>query len=193
MTHFVPSPTLDREVAARFLLPHVDRLTGRVAEEARRLAPGVKVWLTMRDERVRTTHRLADGQAVPDNLRFRLHKAQADTHGLRASTPEATGGAAPDTNLGYAPGWDLARYPGDPDLPVGQRINCRCQALPLPEALRAAIHADPATLTGTEVRGRVTCTFPRAGEAEYGTDQDTGAHFMAGAIDRVATETRAGR
>lgn len=104
MTRFVVNPALDEEVARRFLAPRVERLTGRVEEEAKRLAPPAKVWITMRDERVRASHVHTDGQEVPDNLRFKLPKAHDDNPGSQ--------------------GWDLARQPRDPELPVANRINC---------------------------------------------------------------------
>lgn len=173
MTHFVPASDLDVTVARRIVAPRVERLLHRVEEEAQRLAPGAKVWMTVRDERVRPSHVYADGQEVPDNLRFKLPKVNTgnDVNDIRA-------------------GFDLARTPRDPDLPIGNRINCRCEDIPVLDAIAREIHSTPVLVTGTKVRGQVVCTYPRAAEAEYGTDRDAGAHFMRGAINRVAAETR---
>lgn len=167
---FVPAADLDAKVALRILTPRVEHLTSRVADEAQRLAPDGKVWITMRDERVRPSHVHTDGQEVPDNLRYKLPKALDDNPGSQ--------------------GWDLARRPRDPELPIANRINCRCESVPVPRAVAEAIHRLPLLITGTKVRGTVVCTYPRAAEAEYGSDGDAGAHFMSGAVDHVALESR---
>lgn len=64
-----------------------------------------KQWLSSRDDRVRPTHRHADGQVVPLAERFTL------------------GGIVEQPVVSYA------MFPGDPELPPGERINCRCTML----------------------------------------------------------------
>ncbi len=54
-----------------------------------------KMWVSMRDDRVRKAHKSVDGTSVPASGVFTV-------------------------------GGHSARYPGDPMLPAGLRINCRC-------------------------------------------------------------------
>lgn len=54
-----------------------------------------KMWVSMRDDRVRSAHKSVDGTSVPASGVFTV-------------------------------GGHSARYPGDPMLPAGLRINCRC-------------------------------------------------------------------
>lgn len=170
MTHFVPTADLDQRVAEALLAPRIEHLGSRVEDEAKRGAPDAKTWLSARDERVRPSHVYADGQEVPDNLRYKIPKALDDNVA---------------TN-----GFDLARVPRDPALPIANRVNCRCESVPIPQAVARDISRTPTAVMGTVVRTTVTCTYPRAAEAEYGTDEDTGAHFMSGALHAVATEAR---
>jgi hypothetical protein len=166
VTRFEPSPTLDVFVAERFLVPEIERLKVLVRDAARDRAPDGKVWVTARDERVRTTHRHADSQEIPANLRYVLRRP------------------------GKAPGTELARVPRDPNLSIGNAINCRCESIPLPGAVARTIHDGPTVIAGTRVRAEITCSYHRAAESEFGGDGDEGAHFMGGAIDEVAARTR---
>lgn len=161
VTRFEPAAGLDAAVAARILRPRVDRINEDVRDAARRLAPDVRVWLTVRDERVRRTHVKTDGQMIPDNLRFKLPK----TIGV---------------------GVDLAKHPRDTNLPVAQRINCRCADPTIPGVLAASIHSFPAVLQGTRVVAETETRFPRAAESENGTSQDPAAYFMRDALREVA-------
>lgn len=61
--------------------------------------PLEKVWLASMDPRTRDSHFAADGQRVPSDQPFLLS------------------------------GIFTAMYPGDPELPPGERINCRCSVL----------------------------------------------------------------
>lgn len=166
MAGFTPRPGLDATIAARYAYPAVDRALDSIQRHAQVKAPGVGVWLTAMDDRVRPSHRDAHGQEVPDNLRFRL--------------PKATG----------MPGVDLARAPRDPDLPAANREECRCQVGTLPDALKRSIHRTPALLAGTRVSGECYTEFPRAAESEFGTDGDEAAHFMGDALRETAREIR---
>jgi hypothetical protein len=115
VSRFEPNPDLDAVVAAKFARPLVEHATLAVRDAARGFAPPVKIWLTVQDERVRRSHVKTDGQAVPDNLRFKLPKVR---------------GA----------GIDLARLPRDLNLPLDNRINCfppETRAYPLGELLRS--------------------------------------------------------
>lgn len=166
VTRFEPAPDLDAQVAARILRPGVDRLTDAVHDAARRFAPPVRVWLTVRDERVRHTHAQTDGQTIPDNLRFKI---------------PATSGV----------GHDLARHPRDPGLPVANRVNCRCDDPTVPGVLAQSITKLPAVLQGTRVHGQVETRFPRAAESEFGTSEDESAAFMRNALREVAARVNA--
>lgn len=158
VTRFVPRPDLDALVARKYAYPAVDRALDRLRDLARTNAPPVKVWVTARDDRVRDTHVQTDGQAVPANLPFKL--------------PAASG-----------VGHDLAGFPRDPDLPIEQRINCRCADPVLPELLRDSIHRTDVTLQGHRVSGEAYTRFKRAAESEF--EQDGGG-WMRDALRQTA-------
>lgn len=166
---FEPVRGLDEQIAVRIAQPHLRRVLDALTDEAQRRAPAVKVWVTMRDERVRRTHMDADGQAVPENLRFKIGK--------------------PDNPADY----ELGRHPRDQALSAGNAINCRCDDPHIPHLLRDTIHSTGVHVTGTVVHGEVETRFPRAGESEVGTSGDEAARFFGGALDEVALRLRAGR
>jgi hypothetical protein len=168
-SRFEPHAGLDAVVAQRWAYPAVDRALERMHDLARAGAPPVRVWITARDDRVRDTHVETDGQAIPDNLRFKL----PSTHGF---------------------GHDLARYPRDPELPTAQSINCRCDDPTLPDLLRRSIHRTVPMLQGNRVTGEVYTHFPRAAESEFGSHGDPPARYMTRALQQTAasmTSTRA--
>lgn len=166
VSRFEPAPDLDARVAVLFARPNVERLNEAVRDIARAKAPDVRIWLTVRDERVRRTHVRTDGQTIPDNLRFKL--------------PVISG-----------VGHDLARHPRDSNLPIAQRANCRCADPVLRGVLAATIHALPAVLQGTRVVAQTETRFPRAAESENGTTEDQGAFFMRDALREVAARLNA--
>ena len=165
---FEPAAGLDNEIARRFGVPAIRRALDMLQDAARANAPETRVWVTMRDERVRKTHVETDAQVIPDNLRFKI----------------------PSTKV---PGqYDLARHPRDPALPADQRINCRCADPTLPHLLRESIHSTDPILEGPRVSGTVYTRFPRAAESEFGTSEDEAAHFMTNALREVAARLRSG-
>jgi len=166
MTRVVLVPDLDQRVAEKIGRPALDRALARMRDRARLEAPVTRVWVTMRDERVRTSHVRTDGQAIPDNLRFKVPKVNA-------------GNDANDVRFGF----DLARFPRDADLPIGNRINCRCSDPVVPNLLKDSIHSTGARIAGSRVTGEVYTNFPRAAESERGTDGDQAAYFMRKALD----------
>jgi hypothetical protein len=168
-SRFVPAPDLDARVAVLIARPLVERLNEDLRDAARRRAPDVKTWMTVRDERVRRSHVRTDGQTIPVNLRFKVPKV-------------GTGDDPNDIRVGF----DLARHPRDPALPIGNRINCRCADPVLVGVLAATIHALPAVLQGTRVVAQTETRFPRAAESENGTTEDTAAYFMRDALREVA-------
>lgn len=163
MGHFEPTPGLDRIVAEKIAAPRLRRVLDMLHDEARHRAPTTRVWVTARDDRVRPSHRDADTQVVPDNLRFLL--------------PTPTG-------------HDLARYPRDPALPPGQRYGCRCDDPTLPDLLRDTIQTSDLHITGNRVSGEVYTRFPRAAESNYASPPDAPSHFMDGALMEVAARLR---
>lgn len=132
------------------------------AEGAQRRAPDAKVWVTAHDERVRREHVRADQQTIPANVRYRV---------LRPDT----GDDANDVRTGY----EEATGPRDPNLSIGNRINCRCGSVPLPGVVAAGIHAGEVVVTGTRATVEVTCRFPAAPESE----RASGGGFMAGGLE----------
>lgn len=149
---------LDQLVARRFLAPQVEDTAERARDEARRRAPDGKYWLSARDERVRTSHREADGQTVPANVPYRV-----------PPTPYTPSGRP-----------ELADAPRDPRLHISNRANCRCVAVSLPAAVRTSIHAGDVEVFGTRVRAEVATRFPRAAESEHA---ETGGGWMAAGLD----------
>ncbi len=180
---------LDRIVAARFALPAVNRLAEMVESAARRGAPDGKGWITYEDERVRPAHADADSQIIPANLRYQLRRQEYVRGSGRGRRPSVPGfyRLAPAST-----GYDLAREPRDESLPQDQKINCRCESVDLPGIVARSIHASQAVLSGSRVTAEVSTRFHRAAESEFGTAQDPGAHFMAGAVHAAAVRLRAG-
>lgn len=174
---------LDRVVAERIAGPAVARLAEQVQRAAQRLAPDAKTWVTAHDERVRYSHRETDTQMVPENLRYLLPAV--------VYVPKGRGRDGKAINPGG--GWrpvpgrtDPARVPRDPDLPVHQRVNCRCRSVTVPGVIARSIRLGPVEVTAVAASAQVFTRFPRAAEAEFGTSGDRGAHFMGGAVREVA-------
>lgn len=162
VSRFEPNPGLDEVVAAKIAYPLVARATEALRDAARGFAPPVKIWVTARDERVRRSHVKTDGQAVPDNLRYKVPKVRGS-------------------------GVDLGRAPRDLAFPVDNRINCRCESIPVGDLLARSINSLPPVLQGTRVVGTVETRFKRAAESENGTTDDAPAYFMLRALRQVAT------
>lgn len=160
-TRFEPAPGLDETVAARFALPFVERLSEELLTVSRTYVPDAKVWVTVRDEKVRHTHVDTDGQTIPENLRYKV----PSTKGV---------------------GTDLGRAPRDTAFPLPNRINCRCESIPMPGLLIPTIVRIPTVLSGTRVNGGIESRFPRIAEAHEGTSGDTAVPFMRRAISEVA-------
>ena len=174
MTHFEPRPGLDTIVASTIALPAVRRVAADVRDRVQRGAPDGKVWVTAHDEKVRPSHRAADGQVVPDNLRYLLPKVN-------------TGNDVNDIRIGL----DQARAPRDPNLPIGNRINCRCVSIGLHGIIARAVRLDEAVAAGPHVRARVSVRFPRIGESEHPSEPDRGGGWFRSAVEATAAGMRA--
>lgn len=155
---------LDKLVAERFAAPHVERVTERIRDDARRRAPNAKRWVSMRDDRVRPTHVVADGQMVPANVPFRVPRPQILSGAVTGEV-------------------ELAMRPRDPALSAANAANCRCAAPDVPEALRASIHATDVEVIGARARAEVYSEFPHAVESEHA---DTNGDWMGGALAAAA-------
>lgn len=164
MAGYKPRRGFQEQVARRLVAPKVDQVAARVADTAKTLAPGTKQWRTVGDDRVRREHREADGQDVPDNVRFLLR------------TP------ASDRNA-YPFAWQEMIAPRDPSATIGLVVECRCHLSFDPEGLARTIAAGHTVVAGTRVTGKVVATHPRAVDAEFGGDKDTGARYMGRAAE----------
>jgi len=171
MTRFEPRPGLDEAVADRIGFRAVLAVSHRLGEHARANAPDAKVWVTARDERVRPSHRDTDGQVAPDNLRYLM--------------PKTTSSGA------LSVGYDQAREPRDPDLPMHQRIACRCVTVPLPGAIARAVEVGMPVVAGARVEARVQVRFPRVVESEHPSTPDRGGGWLLRAKAQTAAATRA--
>lgn len=169
MSHVEFIDGLDVVVAERFVAPRVDTALDMLRDAAKSKAPVTRVWVTMRDERVRQSHMDSDGQVIPGNLRFKVPK------------PGQPGVV------------EMARHPRDTSLSAANRFNCRCDDPTVPHLLRESIHRTPVSVVGTRVEGSVETRFPRAAESEFGTSEDEAAHFMTNALREVAARLQAGQ
>lgn len=173
MAKFTPNPALE-SLLAQMIAPHVQRIAHQVEVEAKRLAPPTKRWVTMADSRVRPTHIQAQGQVVPDNLRFTINSMDWDRRhrGVGANT--------------------YMLQPRDASSrAVANLKNCRCTTAVDPEGIARNISTGQPVITGKKVTVTVTARGPMVVEAEVGTVYPgslvaDGTHFMARATAIVA-------
>lgn len=181
------TPGLAQRLAAGPIRRDVERFTDAVTREAKDRAPDAKTWETHEDEKVRPSHAHAHGQTIAENLSYEL-----------AAMEYIRKGRGPDGKaINEAGGWkttdgvDLAREPRDPELPLHQRVECRCESIPAGPLLAEATRTLPTRVKGSRVEAGVECVFRRVGEAEFGNHRDDGAHFLGGAGEAVAARTQA--
>ena len=84
------------------------------------VADGIVAHNSAQDERVRPTHHAADGQTIPDNLRFWIEKPSG--------------------------GHESAQAPRDPDLSIENRASCRCLSVHLPGLIAERVQAGDVVL-----------------------------------------------
>lgn len=152
----------------------VERIVEAAAAETRNRAPDAKTWSTDPDGRARPSHAHADGQTVAENVSYKLPKAATTAEGKPV----------------IVPGYDYASRPRDPRLPSHQADGCRCQSIPVPGALADATRTTPTVVTPTSVSAKVVCEYHRVVEAEFGSSEDPGTHFMGTAAQVVAARYR---
>lgn len=154
-------------LAARLVAHHirdiVDQVTDAAVREIRDQAPEAKTWVTDGSENVRESHAEAHGQTIPGNLPYRLPKQVYVPRGRGQDGRAVT----PSGGWRTVSGWDLAQAPRDESLPIHQSINCRCQSVPLPGAVAAAVTRTAVTTTRKAARAYVHVTFPRVAESEF--------------------------
>ena len=88
-------------VVARMVKPNITAIARATEATAKRNAPPTKQWVSLDDGRVRTSHMLAHGAVLPDNLRFTLKAFLWDVQ-----NPQP-GGVMGDLQRGmpYGDGW----------------------------------------------------------------------------------------
>ncbi|WP_328491171.1 hypothetical protein [Streptomyces zaomyceticus] len=173
MAKFTPARGLEEQLA-RMLAPDVRRIAQRVEVEAQRLAPPVKKWVSMGDNKVRPTHVEANGQEVPDNLRFKLDSMEWDIkhRGVGAHT--------------Y-----MIRPKDESSRAVANLKNCRCTVHRDPDGIAQHINTGQPIVAGKKVTVTVSVEAPMVVEAELGTVypgnlRAEGTHFMSRAAGIVA-------
>ncbi|MYW67138.1 hypothetical protein GTY65_24165 [Streptomyces sp. SID8379] len=173
MAKFHPNPGLEAALA-RMIAPHVQRIAHQVEVEAKRLAPPTKRWVTVADDKVRPTHVEAQGQVVPDNLRFTINSMEWDRKHR---------GVGPNTYM---------RVPRDHSSRAVANIkHCRCSTTIDPDGIARNITTGQSIITGKKVTVTVSVRAPMVVEAEVGTVYPgnliaEGTHFMARAAAAVA-------
>ncbi|MFJ5121962.1 hypothetical protein [Kitasatospora sp. NPDC088548] len=175
MAKFIPVPGLEALVAS-LVAPEVRRVGEKVVAEARRLAPPTKRWVTVADNRVRHTHVQAEGQTVPNNLRFAVPSMDWDRRhrGVGAFT--------------------YMKAPRDQSSrAVANLKNCRCQVATDPKGVARGINARLPVIAGNTVKVTVVCEGDLVVQAELGDVYPgglvaAGLHFMARAARTVAAQ-----
>ncbi|MGG2460125.1 hypothetical protein ACO0M4_09945 [Streptomyces sp. RGM 3693] len=173
MAKFTPNPALET-MLAWMIAPHIQRIAHQVEIEAKRLAPPTKQWVTVADDKVRPTHNRAQGQVVPDNLRFTINSMDWDRRHR---------GVGPLTYM-KAPRDETSRA-------VANLKNCRCTTRTIPDGISRNIRTLPPVITGSTVTAKVVASGEFVVEAEVGTVypgnlEATGTFYMARAAAIVA-------
>jgi hypothetical protein len=161
VTRFVPGPQLAERVAARWAVPEARRLAAQLADRVKANVPGAGVWVTRGDHRVRHTHVSTDGQTIPDNLRYEVEH------------PSLTG-------------VELARAPGDEELSLPNRINCRCVPVALPELIAEHVATSDVELRGARAHAAVSVPFHRIVESEHPGPGDGGGGWLRRSVEETA-------
>ncbi|MEQ7008470.1 hypothetical protein ABN028_20050 [Actinopolymorpha sp. B17G11] len=169
------------EIVARMVAPNIGDVAKKVETEARKLAPPVKEWTTMRDALVRKEHRQTDRQRVPANLRFDLpsHPWDREHRGVGERT--------------Y-----MMRPKDYSSKAYVNIIHCRCWVVWDQQGVARHIKAGQPNVEGPVVKARVLCDAHLCVDAEFGTtypDGNTsyGMRFMGTGAARAAAASRGRR
>jgi hypothetical protein len=171
---FTAVPGLEA-IVARMIAPAVEDIGRQVEEEAKKLAPPTKQWITVEDDKVRVTHRAAHGQIVPDNLRFSVPSMDWDMK-----------------HRGVGPITYFKQPRDESSRAVANLKHCRCITRTDEEGIAREVNRTGAVFEGHEVKVTVYAQGKWIIQAEYGTVYPgnlpaPGTHFMARAAANVAT------
>jgi hypothetical protein len=173
MAKFTVAPGLEERLAL-MIAPKVEEIGRRVERQARILAPPTKRWVTVADHDMRRTHIQANGQEVPDNLRFEINSMQWDRDHR---------GVGPKTYM---------KFPRDESSrAVANLKNCECRADKIPDGISKNIRTLPPVVTGQKVTVTVVAEGQWVVAAEVGTVYPgnlvaPGTFYMARAAGMVA-------
>ncbi|TXS56545.1 hypothetical protein [Streptomyces sp. t39] len=173
MAKFTPARGLEEQLA-RMLAPAVHRIARQVEIEAKRLAPPTKRWVTVGDNRVRPTHVAANGQEIPDNLRFKITSMRWNVE-----------------HRGVGPHTYMLKPLDQSSRAVANLKNCRCSAHKDPDGIARHINTGQPIVAGKKVMVTVSVKAPLVVEAEVGTVypgnlRAEGTWFMSRAAATVA-------
>lgn len=173
---FTATPGLNQIVAA-MCVDEVDAITRKVEATAKKLAPPTKRWISQGDHRVRTSHRMVEGDEIPDNLRFTLMAFEWDvthpnrggvTASLQRGTPGGDGWAGVPAK--YAPG--ASSYLLEPRDRTGEHfvqiVNCRCAMAIDPQGVARMVSRVRARVVGSHVKAKVVAQGKHVIGAEDG-------------------------
>lgn len=193
-------PTFDvaddlEEQLARLVTPVVVEVTDEVNRRAKALAPGTKKWVAVLDATTCPSCAGADGQTVPDNLRFELesfawdreHQGSGPTDYL--TEPRNPAGTGTDYLV-------LTHHSPQRDVK-----NCRCRTVEDPEGISRLIRSTAPRVEPGRVVAEVVVEAPEVTGAEFGQAYPTprldiiavGTRFMARAASQVAAARNAGQ
>lgn len=161
---FTLTPGLD-ELVAIMVKPRINEIAAEVQLEAKRLAPGTKVWVTMNDGRVCTHCQPLHLTEIPENLRF---KAQSYEWDIQHRGVED---------------YTYLLYPGDVSAGATDLVmltHCRCFITRDPEGLARKIEKSPAKAVGPFTFATISITGEYVVEAEDGTVYGDGRHIVVG-------------
>lgn len=199
MAKFTVRKDLD-EVVARMALPKVREVANEAGRVAKRNAPPTKKWLSMRDGKVREPHVHADGDELPDNLRFKLTAFAWDLEHPGALPIEIERGGSGNSRWPDAqtvPGrYSYLKAPRDKTQGhLVQIINCRCQLVMDPQGVAKMISVTAPLIRGTKVTAKVVAQGNYVVEAEQGDvyEYDLRAeptHFMRRTVLEMGARAR---
>lgn len=171
MATFTVRPGLD-QIVAGMIAPKVGEVAKQAGKIAKRGAPPTKTWISRRDGKVRMPHVHADGDEMPDNLRFKLTAFAWDLEhpgSLPVEVEKGTGASRwPDART--VPGrHSYLLFPRDKSQGhFVQIVNCRCVLEMDPEGVARMIRVTEPVQFGTKVTAKVIAEGAYVEQAERG-------------------------
>lgn len=162
MGRFTAVAGLD-EMVALMVAPDVRKYADRVKDNAQKLAPQAKTWVTVGDGKVRPTHVHAGADAawnrdIPENLRFKLPSMTWDM------TDEESNHLGADTWMQHPRDWSSGA--------VANILDCRCVAIYDKAIIRNSIRTEATRIEGARVSITVSATGNRIVASEFGEPYD---------------------